>query len=128
MAKTQVCTKCKEVLPMSSFSRRKHRKKGYLSHCKKCRNKYTVFNAKNIRDYHLKKNYGISEEQYHEMYQHQNGLCAICVDYAPILCVDHCHRSNKVRGLLCTKCNTALGLLKDSTEILDKARRYIDGK
>ena len=61
--------------------------------------------------------------------QYQGGGCAICgITVDPThkqLSVDHCHNSGKVRGLLCTLCNTALGSFKDDPELLQKAINYV---
>lgn len=86
----------------------------------------------------LKKRFGISLEEFELMKQNQNNLCKICglpeqaVDKRTKkvreLAVDHCHTSNKIRGLLCSNCNTALGLLKDDPEILFRAIIYLSDK
>lgn len=75
----------------------------------------------------LKAKYDISWDQYQEMFETQNGVCAICsIDKEDeTLHVDHCHTTGKVRGLLCGCCNRALGLFKDSPEILSKAEEYV---
>lgn len=73
----------------------------------------------------------IPAAQYAELMLSQNGKCAICKCDSGInnrgdkLAVDHCHSTGKIRGLLCHKCNTALGLLKDSKENLLEAIRYL---
>lgn len=64
--------------------------------------------------YRLKTVYGMSEEQYCALFQKQNGKCAICgtdkvKGRAKRLHVDHCHSTDRIRGLLCMRCNTALG-------------------
>jgi hypothetical protein len=60
--------------------------------------------------------YGLSPADFDRMAIEQNGLCAICRRKPQRwLCVDHCHTTNKVRGLLCDNCNTALGLLDDNS-------------
>ena len=78
--------------------------------------------------------YGISLEQYKELYRLQNGECAICLKkhdgYDPKgnkrrLDVDHCHKTKRVRGLLCLKCNRSIGMMDDSPEILERAVRYL---
>jgi hypothetical protein len=69
------------------------------------------------------------------LYEKQHGLCAICSVPLKIefglgkggtkLCVDHNHQTGKVRGLLCKRCNTGLGVLGDTAEQLNKAISYI---
>lgn len=59
-----------------------------------------------------------------ELIKKQNGKCAIC-DKEVKLMVDHCHISNKVRGLLCKNCNLGLGRFFDSVDILEKAKKYL---
>ena len=74
----------------------------------------------------LKRNFGITEEQYDEMVKSQNGVCAICKRVgARRLAVDHCHTTNNVRGLLCHKCNRGIGNFNDSTELLRNAISYL---
>jgi hypothetical protein len=78
-------------------------------------------------DYNLKKAYGISSEQYQEKLKYQNYGCAICGKKATTkaLAVDHCHASGKIRDLLCSSCNTGLGVFYDNPELLNKAADYI---
>lgn len=75
----------------------------------------------------LKKAYGVSKEQYDEMFNSQNGLCAICLkpELNRHLSVDHDHLTNKVRGLLCRKCNFILGFAADDLLILQSAMKYL---
>lgn len=78
----------------------------------------------------LKYKYGISMEQYNEMFEAQNGLCKIC-DYKfgqkPSDCyVDHDHKTKEVRGLLCQHCNTGLGSFKDNPQSLARAIDYLE--
>ena len=90
---------------------------------------YYEANKETIRDRDLKKKYGISLADYFQMFQDQNGCCKICgvtqEDLKQVLVVDHCHNTSKVRGLLCSACNTAIGLLKDDIKILEKAIGYL---
>lgn len=66
-----------------------------------------------MREYSLRRNYGISEATYQEMLASQSGVCAICKrppnTASGQLHVDHCHKTGAVRKLLCVKCNMALG-------------------
>lgn len=79
----------------------------------------------------LKKRYKISVEDYEKLRLLQKGLCAICEEVCPTqraLAVDHCHSSNRIRGLLCTNCNTGIGQFKDSTILLEKAISYLNAR
>ena len=82
------------------------------------------------KDFLLKKNYGISLVEYNEMFVKQSGKCFICgihqSELKRALFVDHCHKTKKVRGLLCHKCNSALGLVFDNTEILSNMIKYLN--
>lgn len=84
--------------------------------------------------HHLKFNYGISKEEYDQLSIKQNNLCAICKlpetsmikGVVRKLSVDHCHRTDKIRGLLCISCNLAIGKLKHNPELLRKAALYCE--
>lgn len=84
-------------------------------------------NKPRFRNSRLKYEYGITLEDYEIMYEEQNGVCAICegTDMNRMLSVDHCHDTGRVRGLLCGTCNRALGLFKDSPELLKRAKEYV---
>ena len=75
----------------------------------------------------LKSMFNMTLEEYNDILESQNGRCKICLK-EPVnisLCVDHCHKTGKVRGLLCSNCNTGLGLFKDSTSNLQSAILYL---
>lgn len=104
----------------------------YTSKCKRDRERasvYYVANRSSFRKYNLKHLYGISIEQYDEMYQRQGGRCAVCGTHQSLLkrrlYVDHDHKTGKVRGLLCYNCNSAIGKLGDSLEGLQRAIDYM---
>lgn len=83
------------------------------------------------RKYQLRDKYGITEEDYDKMFIEQNGKCAICETSDQTgkwqrFGVDHCHKTGKVRQLLCNECNRGIGLLKDNAELLRKAADYLD--
>jgi hypothetical protein len=84
------------------------------------------------RKYHLKNTYNLSVDQYENMILRQENLCAICkgppTGRYNKLVVDHCHKTNKVRGLLCHECNYLLGLAKDNTDVLKAAIQYLESK
>lgn len=76
----------------------------------------------------LKKLYGITIEQYEALFDLQNGRCFICRKPQLVrhLAVDHNHETGRIRGLLCTWCNSGLGNFKDSAERLRRAAAYLD--
>jgi len=73
------------------------------------------------------RSYGISVEEYDQMLEDQGGTCYICGEppQGRALDIDHCHKSGKVRGLLCSNHNRALGLLGDDPALLLKSIEYL---
>ncbi len=87
-----------------------------------------------LKRHHLKKTYGMSLEDHDALVVSQNGRCAICHkperDFSanrPWLCVDHDHLTGRVRGLLCTPCNAALGHFRDADSVLQAVWVYLMG-
>ena len=75
----------------------------------------------------LKYRYGITEETYEQMLKNQDHCCAICKEKPKKnLAVDHCHKTKQIRGLLCHKCNVALGHMNDDPQRLKKAIHYLN--
>lgn len=83
-----------------------------------------------MREWRLKKVFGLSVEEFDSMLQNQNGTCAICHTPEPTGVgnwhVDHCHTTGRIRGLLCSKCNHVLGLVNDDRSTLLSAINYLD--
>jgi len=78
------------------------------------------------RKKHLRYKFNITPEQYAEMEKKQEGVCAICkLKSKKKLCIDHCHETNQVRGLLCVSCNFGIGYLQDDIKLLEKAKQYL---
>lgn len=82
------------------------------------------------RRYWLKK-YGLTLEEYDDILNSQDGKCMICKTEDPgskqkNFAVDHCHKTGKVRGLLCFSCNVSIGHFKDNVDFLHKAINYLD--
>lgn len=72
----------------------------------------------------------MTEERYQQLYSEQKGCCAICGKHeselnGKALCADHNHKTKIARGLLCSKCNSALGFLNDDMSVLKKAIDYL---
>lgn len=77
------------------------------------------------RNSYYLKTYGISLEEYNNMFEEQEGKCAICGKYYTTLHVDHNHKTGDLRGLLCRNCNVGIGLLHEDREILINALDYL---
>lgn len=118
----------------------------YKSTCKDCsaaraRGWYAVHTEQgltNRRRLQLKQDYGLTPEEYDELLAAQGGVCAICRQPETTtdprsqrpyvrLPVDHCHETGRVRGLLCHRCNRAIGLLRDDVDLLRAAIAYLEG-
>jgi hypothetical protein len=120
------CWRCKVVKPIDEFMRSKRQPSGYDYKCKICSQQLN-------RRHSLKRTYGITTQEYAEMLAEQEGLCAICRrpesakrrGRVKPLAVDHCHDSSRVRGLLCHRCNAAIGLLQDDVNVLQQAIVYL---
>jgi Recombination endonuclease VII len=115
------CAQCRLVLSFDDFSvgpAGSRFRGGVKSRCKKCI-------SHNSRSGHRARRYGITPEQHQSMLDAQNGACAICKQALGSPYVDHCHATGKVRGLLCMKCNTGIGMLADSAERLEAAAAYL---
>jgi hypothetical protein len=72
----------------------------------------------------LRLRYRMTEEQYRRMTEEQCGKCKIC-NKSNAACVDHCHQTGAIRGLLCQCCNKGLGNFKDNPELLHRAIDYL---
>ena len=85
-----------------------------------------------LRRNNLKRWYGLTETQYDTLLQKQGGVCAICREPnhngEKRLSVDHSHETQHVRGLLCHRCNFAIGLLRDSGTLCRRAALYVEGQ
>jgi hypothetical protein len=123
------CATCGATKSRDCFGSDKRNARGLKYSCKDCINaKRRGAYQKENRKYHLKSTYGITPEQYDDLSVQQGGVCAVCKEPSEKkLYVDHDHVSGDVRGLLCHKCNVAIGLLFDDPTRLERAAKYIRG-
>jgi len=133
----KVCTVCKVPKQITAFGKHKNCKNGISSRCRSCTNRYLrELTAKRSPDdlakalkRRLKKEYGISFEEYMNIIERQSGVCAICgktpFQISGKMCLDHCHKTGKIRGVLCTLCNTGIGMFNDSEDNLKEAINYL---
>ena len=128
----KICTRCKVEKDREDFSKDSSRPDGLYSYCRVCTKSVRKLRCKKDRkqksEYERLKRYGISGEEWESLFESQGRKCAIC--RAPNSGkrdwdTDHDHKTGKVRGILCSPCNTALGLFKDETGILQQAIQYL---
>ena len=129
---TKVCLTCGLEKPITEFHKQATKKNPARRkpHCRECWSKIRKDKTpEHNRRYNLKQCYGLTPEEYDSMLHLQNGVCAICGGTETVgrLAVDHCHETGKIRGLLCTNCNQALGKFKDDPTILANAITYLGG-
>ena len=151
VTQTKFCYRCDSAKPLSEFAKDRSTKTGLSAYCRDCRGKmkteqdnrkrridpeWREMMKEKDRNRYYKRTYGISLAEYDELLEHQKGVCAICgkennTNYGRAhngrLCVDHCHESGEIRGLLCGSCNAALGHFKDNKDLLKKAMKYLAG-
>lgn len=134
----KICSSCGQNRELIFFEPSSRYRSGYRSQCKKCRYDRQVLSR---QESHLNNKYGITLSDYNSLLTKQNGTCAICklpetrvVRNAPTirgsnkpsnLPVDHDHKTGRIRGLLCTKCNLALGYFQDDVALLRSAVEYL---
>jgi hypothetical protein len=117
------CSRCREWKSVDSFNKNKQQTSGLNYMCRPCA-------TTSVRGYNLPAKYGIEAARFAEMLLSQGGKCACCASQFDMQGkkmdrphVDHNHKTKEVRSLLCGRCNTAAGLVLDSS---DKAARLAD--
>lgn len=143
----KLCTKCFTEKPFTDFGPHPLGKYGLRPSCKSCIRAYnSLVHAKRggkprqaakfdksngIKGYTLHRLYGLTLPEYEKILESQGGKCKICglnkEGEFKSLSVDHCHKTGRIRGILCTRCNTGLGNFKDDIELLKKAIEYLKG-
>ena len=156
--KSKFCSKCKTLKSFSSFHKDKSAKDGYFYWCKLCKSKLSKIRYSNPevkkqcaenskrwaeknpekyeaqqRKSHLMRHYGLSVEDYNELFEQQQGCCAICgkhqskIKYR--LDVEHNHKTGKVRSLTCTTCNKLINVYeKEFYGLKDKIKDYLEAE
>jgi hypothetical protein len=126
------CAKCKSWKQHSAFSKNSARVSGLNVYCNDCmklrwkENKCPSQKPENKRVYDRQRRYGLSNEQFLSMWEEQNGLCAVVGCGKPIQDVDHDHKTNQVRALLCHACNRTLGLFQDNVIVIRNLAMYLE--
>jgi hypothetical protein len=131
------CSKCGEWKTPDDFATSSRAKCGRQSWCRTCQKLISTIYADTSRKNNYAKNFGITIEDYNKLYEQQGGRCKGCKrtlaetvrgkrKTAKFLSVDHCHKTGTVRGLLCTNCNTGLGMFEENPEFLRSMATYIE--
>lgn len=122
------CSKCFQTKELGLFHKDGAFKDGRRACCKSCDNARRV-GSLSVKNYDLKRLYGITLADYELMKSTHNSCCAICglsedtLGYS--LCVDHNHASKEVRGLLCKPCNLVVGNAREDKTVLLNAIEYL---
>jgi hypothetical protein len=127
------CTKCKQVKELSLFFKDKQKKDNLGSQCKECVTKqtteYVKNNRENARFNQLKFVTGVDKKLYLDFLSLQNNKCAICrIEFGTTkkkFSIDHCHKTDLIRGLLCARCNFGIGYFLDDISLLQNAIEYL---
>ena len=134
------CRTCQENKPLAEFHSHASCAQGVRPDCKVC---LAPYNSKRSKDYAtkdpdqrrfviIKHRFGLTKEQYLTMFEAQGFGCKICNSKNPgagkkYFSIDHCHKTNKIRGILCHGCNAGLGMFQDSASFLLQAVEYLKG-
>lgn len=139
----KLCRVCLLEKEISNFPRNKNFQDGRNTICKVCKKevdkKYRLKilsdpekmakEKERTRNWYRLKNSGFTSELFEQRLKEQDNKCAICGtdDPGPTNWhADHCHKTMTPRGVLCKKCNTGIGMLMDSPELLEKALKYLN--
>lgn len=137
------CRICLQVKALHLFHKQPKCKDGHFNVCKICAHARLISYRKDPekkkkfceygRNSVLKKRYGLCREEFERMKFNQNNQCLICGNSpnmeGPVnqrtLSVDHCHKTGKIRGLLCQLCNRGIGLFRERQDLLINACEYL---
>lgn len=128
LANEKHCSICDKTKPFEAFY---YSRGVYTSICRRCHDKC---HSKNHAERRMLREFGLTPDVHRETLKNQNNRCAICKKKETVklfgkvkaLHVDHCHRTNGFRGLLCSECNMGLGKFKDNPDLLRIAAAYLE--
>lgn len=131
--KEKRCPDCSVVKPISEYNKSKSKPDGLQAYCKPCsRARNNAHNEKHRarvrhqrRMAHNKSRYGITPEEYEALLEKASAACMACGVRDERLCIDHSHKDGRVRGILCWRCNLALGYALDNPDVLVGLANYL---
>ena len=109
---------------------RKEYQKAHKEHLNECTKQWRKNNPEKYRATKIKCLYGLSHEDWQKIWENQDGRCVICgkrFTKPSMAFVDHNHKTGKIRGLLCVKCNSGIGYFNDDPKITLKMTEYLLG-
>ena len=125
------CPCCNKFKYVEDFNKCAKRKDGLQYKCRQCEKEERQHPRRKRKQKiaQIKRDYKLGTSEYLKLYKSQKGLCAICGDKdrakGKYLAIDHDHKSGIVRGLLCSNCNCALGLMGENVQTLTCAINYL---
>ncbi len=114
----KTCNRCFKSKPTGMFYKRAVLKGGHMLHCKEC----SESDQRLIR-------YRLDDKAYEALLQSQDYSCGVCtkpLSDVKKIAIDHCHETGDIRGILCSPCNVAIGMLGDNISGLQKAIKYLN--
>lgn len=135
----RACKNCKVIKDLDKFTLNKLCKYGREHTCKACtitrQGSWEQISPNSHKNSYYKWKHGVTKSQYDSMFERQGGVCAVCRNKETglngkrtgikALCIDHDHKTGAVRELLCNRCNTALGSLREDLNIITNLVDYI---
>ncbi len=131
----KICLSCKEMRPLTEFHNyKKHsHRDGKKSYCKSCESKrYKKWRVSKLEELRYKdrvlyytRKYNFSIEEAEAFLENRLGICEICKENS-LLVVDHNHKTNKVRGFICSHCNSAIGYIRENIKICKNIILYLE--
>ena len=120
----KTCNTCNRELPDTHFHKRTYASGniGLQTKCRECSSQKRATYYKPHQ--YMRTKFNLTEDQYNDLMKNEN--CQICNVELTKKCIDHCHSTNKIRGVLCNNCNTALGLVGDNINTLQKMIEYLN--
>lgn len=127
--KKKRCHRCKKTKPLKRFHKCRSRGDGRSGTCRRCLSELRAEND-------IVRRFGITLAEFDVILEEQGGGCGICGATEGMqragktlrLCVDHCHKTNRIRGILCNSCNNGIGRFKDDPTLLRAAADYLENK
>ena len=127
----KICTRCGQKKPLEDFSVQDSCQDGYRPDCKVCRNTYSKERARRLGTTEMTaRTHKITADLYREILAIQGNHCPLCGDYPDVkaraFAIDHDHGTERLRGILCARCNGGLGMFRDNPTMLRRAADYLE--